>query len=77
VAGHGSLTAESDVPAQRSAARRNSENILFGLYEDVPHPDERRRGYTASYMETLLMTENGIEVLSKLPRTLTVIGGTP
>jgi len=27
-------------------------------------------------METLLMTEHGIEVLSKRPRTLTVIGGT-
>jgi hypothetical protein len=40
----------------------------------VHHPDERRAGYTASYMETLLMTESGIEVLSHLPRTLTVIG---
>jgi len=26
-------------------------------------------------METLLMTERGIEVLSKLPRTLTVLPG--
>jgi len=26
-------------------------------------------GYTASYMETLIMTESGIEVLSRLPRT--------
>jgi hypothetical protein len=45
----------------------------------VPHPPTRpdhtrRAGYTASYMETLLMTESGIEVLSHLPRTLTVIG---
>jgi hypothetical protein len=46
----------------------------------VPQPGRgstlpRRTGYTASYMETLLMTEHGIEVLSRLPRTLTVIGG--
>ncbi len=41
----------------------NYENILF----------DRDRGFTASYMETLLMTERGIEVLSKQPRTLTVI----
>ncbi|HYX84490.1 MAG TPA: Xaa-Pro peptidase family protein [Gaiellales bacterium] len=43
----------------------NYENILF----------DRDGGYTASYMETLLMTESGIEALSKLPRTLTVLGG--
>jgi len=36
---------------------------------------DRDAGFTASYMETLLMTETGIEVLSKLPRTLTVICG--
>ncbi len=42
----------------------NYENILFD-------PDE---GITASYMETLLMTESGIEILSRVPRTLTVIG---
>ena len=54
----------------------NYENVLFGLYDSVPQPDTgRRTGYTASYMESLLMTESGIEVLSKLPRTLTVIGG--
>jgi hypothetical protein len=41
----------------------------------VPQPDGRRTGYTASYMETLLMTEQGIEVLSRLPRTLTVLAG--
>jgi len=44
----------------------NYENILF----------DRERGFTASYMETLVMTEDGIEALSRLPRTLTVIGGT-
>ena len=44
----------------------NYENILF----------DREGGYTASYMETLLMTETGIEALSRLARTLTVIGGT-
>jgi Xaa-Pro aminopeptidase len=43
----------------------NYENILF----------DRDAGYTASYMETLLMGPERIEVLSKLPRTLTVIGG--
>jgi hypothetical protein len=43
----------------------NYENILF----------DRDAGYTASYMETLVMTERGVEVLSKVPRTLTVIGG--
>jgi Xaa-Pro aminopeptidase len=42
----------------------NYENILF----------DRDAGYTASYMETLLMGPERIEVLSKLPRTLTVIG---
>jgi Xaa-Pro aminopeptidase len=41
----------------------NYENILF----------DPERGYTASYMETLLMTEAGIEVLSTVPRTLTVL----
>lgn len=41
----------------------NYENILFD-------PDE---GITASYMETLLMTESGIEILSRVPRGLTVI----
>jgi Xaa-Pro aminopeptidase len=43
----------------------NYENVLF----------DRDAGFTASYMETLLMTEHGIEVLSKLPRTLTVLAG--
>jgi len=42
----------------------NYENILF----------DRDAGFTASYMETLLMTESGIEVLSELPRTLAVLG---
>ncbi len=41
----------------------NYENIVF----------DRERQLTASYMESLLMTESGIEVLSKVPRTLTVI----
>lgn len=41
----------------------NYENILF----------DRDKGFTASYMETLLMTEQGIEILSNVPRTLTVI----
>ncbi|HET7380237.1 MAG TPA: hypothetical protein VFJ24_09375, partial [Gaiellales bacterium] len=56
----------------------NYENVLFGWYDSVPHPGGRptaRGGYTASYMETLLMTEHGIEVLSKLPRALTVLAG--
>jgi Xaa-Pro aminopeptidase len=42
----------------------NYENILF----------DRDAGFTASYMETLLMTETGIEPLSSRPRTLTVVG---
>jgi Xaa-Pro aminopeptidase len=42
----------------------NYENILFG----------REGGFTASYMETLLMTDDGIEILSSRPRGLTVIG---
>lgn len=41
----------------------NYENVLF----------DRHAGVTASYMETLLMTPEGIRVLSRLPRTLTVI----
>jgi hypothetical protein len=36
---------------------------------------DRDAGFTASYMETLLMTEAGIEPLSSRPRTLTVVGG--
>lgn len=43
----------------------NYENVLF----------DRDAGFTASYMETLLMTETGIEPLSSRPRTLTVTGG--
>ena len=43
----------------------NYENILF----------DRDAGFTASYMETLLMTESGIEPLSSRPRTLTIAGG--
>jgi hypothetical protein len=35
---------------------------------------DRDAGFTASYMETLLMTETGIEPLSSRPRTLTVVG---
>jgi hypothetical protein len=54
----------------------NSEQIPFGLYDSVPQPDTgHRTGYTASYMETLLVAESGIEVLSQLPRTLTVLAG--
>jgi Xaa-Pro aminopeptidase len=41
----------------------NYENILF----------DRDAGFTASYMETLLMTADGIETLARRPRTLTVI----
>jgi hypothetical protein len=41
----------------------NYENILF----------DRDAGFTASYMETLLMGPERIEVLSRLPRTLTVL----
>jgi Xaa-Pro aminopeptidase len=43
----------------------NYENIVFN----------RERGFTASYMETLLMTASGVEVLSQVPRTLAVVGG--
>jgi Xaa-Pro aminopeptidase len=43
----------------------NYENVLF----------DRDAGFTASYMETLLMTDSGIEPLSKVPRTLTVLAG--
>jgi Xaa-Pro aminopeptidase len=42
----------------------NYENVLF----------DRERGFTASYMETLLMTEDGIETLSRHPRELAVAG---
>jgi ectoine hydrolase len=41
----------------------NYENILF----------DRDAGFTASYMETLMMGPERIEVLSRLPRTLTVL----
>jgi Xaa-Pro aminopeptidase len=41
----------------------NYENVLF----------DRDAGFTASYMETLLMTDSGVEPLSKVPRTLTVL----
>lgn len=42
----------------------NYENILF----------DRERGFTASYMETLVMTEDGIELLSRHSRELAVAG---
>ena len=42
----------------------NYENILF----------DRDRGFTASYMETLMMTDTGIETLSRHPRELSVAG---
>ena len=41
----------------------NYENIVY-------HPEFGG----ASYIDSLLMTESGLEILSKLPRTLTVIG---
>jgi len=41
----------------------NYENILF----------DREAGFTASYMETLLMGPERIEVLSTRPRELTVL----
>ena len=41
----------------------NYENILFG----------REGRFTASYMETLLMTEQGIEILSTVPRELLLV----
>lgn len=41
----------------------NYENIVF----------DRDRQVTASYIETLLMTESGIEILSRIPRTLMLI----
>jgi Xaa-Pro aminopeptidase len=41
----------------------NDENIVF----------DREGGFTASYMETLLMTERGIEILSTVPRELGLI----
>jgi hypothetical protein len=34
---------------------------------------DREAGFTASYMETLLMGPERIQVLSRLPRTLTVL----
>jgi Xaa-Pro aminopeptidase len=42
----------------------NYENIVF----------DRDRGFTASYMETLVMTEDGVETLSRHPRELAVAG---
>ena len=42
----------------------NYENIVF----------DRESGFTASYMETLLMTEEGIQPLSRHPRELAVAG---
>ena len=44
----------------------NYENVLFG----------RDAGFTASYMESLLMGPERIEVLSLLPRELTVLPAT-
>jgi Xaa-Pro aminopeptidase len=44
----------------------NYEN-QFDVWEDWPG------GSGAAYIETLLMTEGGLEVLSKLPRTLTAV----
>jgi len=36
---------------------------------------DRDAGFTASCMETLLMTEHEIEPPSQVPRTLTVVAG--
>ena len=44
---------------------------MTALFDDAVFFDA---GFTASYMETLVMTETGIEVLSRVPRTLTVVG---
>ncbi|MBT7507119.1 MAG: aminopeptidase P family protein [Rhodospirillales bacterium] len=44
----------------------NLEN-QFDVYEDWPG------GSGCAYIETLMVTENGIEVMSKLPRTLTTV----
>ena len=41
----------------------NYENILF----------DRGHGVTASYIDSLLMTDSGVEILSQIPRTLTVL----
>lgn len=40
-------------------------------YENIVYDAEQ--GFTASYMETLLMTESGIEILSTVPRELLLI----
>ena len=42
----------------------NYENIVF----------DRKGGFTASYMETLVMTQDGIQVLSRHPRELVIAG---
>ena len=42
----------------------NYENVVF----------DRERGFTASYMETLVMTGSGVEALSRHPRELAVAG---
>ena len=42
----------------------NYENIVF----------DRDGGFTASYMETLVMTESGVEALSRHPRELAIAG---
>ncbi len=42
----------------------NYENIVF----------DRKGGFTASYMETLVMTQDGIQVLSRHPRELATAG---
>ena len=42
----------------------NYENIVF----------DREARFTASYMETLLMTESGVETLSRHTRELVVAG---
>lgn len=51
--------------SRKRRERSRDENVLF----------DRDAGFTASYMETLVMTESGIEVLSTRPRTLTVLAG--
>ena len=44
----------------------NLEN-QFDVWEDWPG------GSGAAYVETLMVTENGLEVMSKHPRTLVVV----
>jgi hypothetical protein len=51
--------------------------MFFNLNNQFDPWEEWPGGSGAVHIETFMVTENGLEVMSKLPRTLVVVWGTP